>query len=282
MLHSSIKLSWTSLLLVINSWAIAQVSSSRADLALAWDAPKSKSNCSSISCANTPTGEHPGQVAQRKADELNATIRASDDDRKRWSRFVIYADSTASEDLKLEIHKKSGLTIELSPSKGDLKFSRLGMAQTFHIAAPRKSTNDPCPEYDLKVLDASADHAVIRKTCPIFEYRPGRKYRGYEYYLYDQKSETMQQIWAASALENVQQLLLPKPEPIVTKTPDGFSFKWKSESPGSTDSGAIYNNLYTRTRSKNGEVLLSCRDLSAPKGEEAGGTCEGGVLPLIK
>lgn len=250
--------------------------------AFAADEPKSKPRCTSTPCANTLTGEDPGEIAQRHADELNAMIRASDDDKKRWSRFVIYADSTAPEDLKLEIHKKSGLTIELSPTKGDLKFSRPAMAQTFHIAAPRKSANDPCPEYDLKVLDASADHAVIRKTCPVFEYRPGKKYRGYEYYLYDQKSSTMQQIWAASAMENVHQLLMPKPEPAVTKTHDGFTFKWKSEAPGSTGAGTTYNNVYTRVRTKNGEVVLACRDLSAPKDEESGGTCEGGVLTLVK
>jgi len=246
------------------------------------DDSKSKSRCTSTPCANTLTGEDPGDVAQRHAESLNSMMRASDDDKKRWSHFVIYADSTALEDLKLEIHKKSALTIELSPTKGDLKFSRPGMTQTFHIAAPRKSANDPCPEYDLKVLDASADHAVIRKTCPVFEYRPGKKYRGYEYYLYDQKSSTMQQIWAASAMENVQQLALPKPEPAVAKTPDGFSFKWKSEAPGSTGAGTTYSTIYTRIRTKNGEVVLACRDLSAPKGEQAGGTCEGAALPLIK
>ncbi|HEY0491475.1 MAG TPA: hypothetical protein VGD30_18340 [Telluria sp.] len=250
--------------------------------ALAWAAPNLKAECSGTPCANTLTGENPGQVAQRHSDELNATIRASDDDKKRWSRFVIYADSTALEDLQLELHKKSGLKLELFPSKGDLKFSRPGMAQIFHIAAPRKSKNDPCPEYDLKVLDASADHAVIRKTCPTYEYRPGRRYRGYEYYLYDQRSATMQQIWAASSMENVQQLGIPKPEPLVTMTPDGFTFKWKSEVPGSTGAGTSYNNIYTRIRAKNGEFILSCRDLSAPKGEEAGGTCEGGALPLIR
>jgi len=237
------------------------------------DDPKSKPRCDSTPCANTLTGEEPSDIAQRHTDEFNAMTRASDDDRKRWSRFVIYADSTAPEDLRLVIHKKSGLTIELSPTKGNLKFSRPGVTQTFHIAAPRRSANDPCPEYDLKVLDASADHAVIRKTCPVFEYRPGKMYRGYEYYLYDQKSSTMQQIWAASAMENVQQLLLPKPEPVVTKTPDGFRFKWKSEAPGSTGAGTTYNNIYTHVRETNGDVVLACRDLSAPKGEEAGGTC---------
>ena len=77
----------------------------------------------------------------------------------------------------------------------------------------------------------------------------------------------------ATALPAQTLLLVKKPEPVVTKTPDGFRFKWKSEAPGSTGAGTTYNNIYTHVRETNGDVVLACRDLSAPKGEEAGGTC---------
>lgn len=89
-----------------------------ANHAFAWNGHTLKPECSSTPCANTLTGESPGQVVQRHANEVNVTTKASDDDKKRWSRFVIYADSIAPEDLKVEIHKKSGLTLELFPIKG--------------------------------------------------------------------------------------------------------------------------------------------------------------------
>jgi hypothetical protein len=238
--------------------------------------------CTSEPCANTLTGEDPSEIAEREGRARSDQIRKSADDKVRWKRIRIYSDSNDPQRLQMNVHNQGTLSMLLDPRSGNLTFRGPAVSHTFNVAAPGNASDNPCPIYNLQVIDASADHAVVKKTCPMFEYKPGKEYKSYDYFLYDPKTASMREIWSASAIDNVSQLEAPRPEPIVAKLPNGYQFKWNGTvSSGGKPSNRSYNLMFLQERDKRGKLELICRDLAAPKSEQSAGGCEGAGLPLV-
>ncbi len=240
--------------------------------------------CTSDPCANTPTGEDPSEMAEREGRARSDQIRQSPEDSLRWKRIRLYSDSTKPERLQMIAHYQSRILMVLDPKSGNLSFRSSAGVHTFNVAMQDKAANNLCPAYNIQVINASSIHAVVRKTCPKFEYKPGQAYKSYEYYLYDRQTATMREIWSASAIENLSLLRSPTPEPSVSINSDGYTFQWKGDvASGGTLMPYNFNNLYTRQRNKSGKLELVCRDMTAGKhGEVESGLCEGGKLSLVQ
>jgi hypothetical protein len=181
----------------------------------------------------------------------------------------------------MPLHAASSSTLSLDPNKGDLTIATPEQKHVFGIAAAKNSPGNVCPLYILQVIDASNDHAFIRKTCAGFEFKPGHWHKSFDYYLYDRQTATMREIWSASAIENLNLLVIPSPELSISKTADGYRFQWKGEvASGGALTAYNYNNLYSRQRNKEGKLELVCKDLTI-QDEVEGGLCEGRALPLV-
>lgn len=249
--------------------------------AQAVEALHEKRRCTSTPCANTATGEDPSEIAEREGRARLEQIRQGTDDKVRWKRIRLYSDSTDPKRLEMMVHSQSAISMSLAPQSGNLSFRSPAVVHTFNVAAPGKGSDNPCPVYNLQVVDASDGHAVVKKSCPKFEYKPGREYKSYEYYLYDLKTASMREIWSALAIVNASQLVAPTPEPTVSVTSNGYQFKWTGfVSQGEQPTNRAYNLAFVREADKKGNLKLVCRDLAAPKAEHAAGGCEGAGLPL--
>lgn len=250
--------------------------------AAATDSQQGKQNCTSMPCANTATGEDPGEIDLRDATAELDKIRASSDDKLRWQTITLFSNSKDTKNQTLVVHKESRTQLTLEADKGLLVFRTPQRTNTFKIAPPPGADDNPCPKYQIEVVDASAEHAVVRKICPKFEIGRGREFKSYDYYLYDRATATMRSIWSASAVQNVSFLKSPKPDPIVTPTSKGYKYQWKGQVALGGSVGMVsYDNIYERQKSKEGILELVCKDLSVgKKGQTEGGTCEGGILTL--
>jgi len=249
----------------------------------ATDAPQDTKKCSSTPCANTATGEDPGEIELRAANlELNK-IRASSDDKLRWQTITLFSNSKDPKNQKLIVHKESNTEVALEADRGLLVFRSPQGRNAFQIATSSGDADNPCPKYQLEVVDASSEHAIIRKICPKYVYAQGHEFKSFDYYLYDRQTATMRVIWSASALQNVSMLKMPIPDPVVTPTARGYRYQWKGQVALSGSLGNVsYNNLYERKKSSSGSLELICKDMSAGKqGEIEVGSCEGGILPLV-
>ncbi len=245
--------------------------------------PISEHKCTSNPCGNTATGEDPQEQRIREGEALNNKIRDSADDKNRWRTIPLYSDSSKPNELSLPVVKTAGLEMRLDPKLGQLTFSKTGMQQTFLIASPRGTKNSSCPEYSIEVIEASAAHALIRKTCFRAEYAPGRYSMSIEYYLYDAETAVMRNIWRATVSDKKAHMPDAKPTPTLKTLPNGYRFDWSgiqpSDSPPST---TTIHNSYVRNIEKVGEKELLCTNLSAPKGQGIEDEmCEGGILPRV-
>jgi hypothetical protein len=235
--------------------------------------------CTSSPCANTATGEDPGEIELREARKRDDEVRRSDDDSLRWSRFRLYSDSKRPEDLELLVHKQSGTHLRLDPGTGSMTVSGKEFAHRFSIAHPAGSEGNLCPNYSLQVLDASSAHVVVRKICLAHQYKPDRTYKEIAYYLYDRQAARMREIWRSSDMIDPKWIKVPKREPAVVQTNDGYTYQWKgklTQKPGEPQ--YEISNVYMYDRSASGETELVCRDLTDETGELETGTCEGETL----
>lgn len=236
------------------------------------DPQQEKRKCTSTPCANTATGEDPAEIDLRAVNAELDSIRASSDDKLRWQTVTLFSNSKDPKNQKLMVHKASGTEIALDAAKGLVVFRSPQAVNAFQIASVPDGTDNPCPKYQVEVVDASAEHAVVRKVCPKYEFGPGREFKSFDYYLYDRATATMRSIWSASAIQNASALKSPKPDPTVVPTAKGYKYQWK-------DNNASYNNIYERKKNKEGRLELVCKDMSVGKhGETEGGSCEGGIL----
>ena len=239
--------------------------------------------CTSTPCGNTATGEDPQEQRIREGQALIDKILDSDDDKHRWRAISLYSDSTKPNDLRLPVVKAAGLEMRLDPKLGQLSFSKSGMQQTFLIASPRGTKRSTCPEYSIAVTEASATHALVRKICLLMEYAPDRYTMGVDYYLYDEQTSEMRNIWRAVVSDKNASMPKAKPTPTLKVIPNGYRFDWTgiqpSDSPPST---TVLHNSYTRITEKDGTKALLCTNLAAPKGQGVeDDMCEGGILTLV-
>ncbi|MTW10517.1 hypothetical protein GM658_07855 [Pseudoduganella eburnea] len=141
--------------------------------------------CASAPCANTAPGEDPGEIELRAANaELNE-IRASSDDKLRWQTITLFSNSKDPKNQKLILHKESNTEVTLEADKGLLVFRSPKGRNAFQIAPPPGDADNPCPKYQVEIVDANSEHAIVRKICPKYVYGQGHEFKSFDYYLYD-------------------------------------------------------------------------------------------------
>lgn len=248
------------------------------------DTPVASPKCAYYPCPNTATGEEPQDIAVREGKRHLEALAKTDSDKKRWL-LPLYSSETESTLLELDIVKAAGFRMRLIPKKGHLRFEHRGGVDVFEIEQPIDSKRTLCPDYTIKIIDASAEHAVIRKLCIEYEYKPNRYSAGATFYLYDIATHTMRSFMESRTAVKDDAVLFPKSNPSIVKLKDGFDVRWKASFPSN---GAIFdfsiNNRYQRTSSRNkaGKLELICSDMAAPKDERVeSGSCEGGGVLLV-
>ena len=247
----------------------------------AWsDEPsKTRFHCTSKPCGNTATGEDPQDILLRDARAEQNKIKDQGTDQARW-QIPIYSTSTKTSDLEMYIDKNARFLMRLAPAQGYVYFSKPSANQSFKIDEPNTPDN-PCPKYNLQVVDGSAQHAVIQKSCPRIQYKPGKFISSVTYYLYDASTGTMRNIWQASAVGSKDPLPLAEPAPSMKVVSNGYLFDWKGLHPGgSSTSPSVINNKYVR-KTENNKPVLVCIDMKLQGGAVEDEMCEGESLPRV-
>jgi hypothetical protein len=231
--------------------------------------------------SNTPTGEEPNVIAERRDDAEFKKMTSGGSLNALWTTYRLDSDSKKPERLKLPLDRETGLEVRLSPKDGTLNFEKKDLQQTFVIANKAGDKTSQCPNYDIYIKDASKDFAFLRKDCHLYEYQPQKSYKSVEYYLYDLQAKTMWQIWLGAG-DSSTPFPLPYPEPTMKKIQDGFALNWTASNPADTGAHKTpirMNTKYVRiTDPATHEVRLECSDLTASKEERHGGACEGFVI----
>jgi len=224
--------------------------------------------CTIRPCPNTETGEDPAAIEIRKANDLEDQIRNGTNDRERWKNLILFSSSTDNPSLRIPIVAATKFEVSLDPRQGSLKFSTLSTSQTFRISEPMANlTSDTlCPKYRIEVIDGAPGYALIKKTCSIHEYKPGRFFRSTDYFLYDQKTNTAREIWSASTqLAASTPFPTAKPEIVIKRLNDGYKLDWTGMFPSDNQpSRMTIHNIYMQEVGKGGKPLLSCYDATNP------------------
>lgn len=242
---------------------------------------KALAHCTSMPCGNTATGEDPQDIAIRNARRAREAQATDGEDKARWKR-TLYANAIKAQDLELMLVRSADLSMLLAPSTGQLQFRHAGVADVFEVERPRGSPNPQCPEFGINVVTATKEFAVVRKSCMLYEYKPGRFSMGATYYLYDVPSHTMRTIWQSQTNGQNDPFPDPSTEPKVTALADGVKIDWRATYPAEGKVRSLsMQTRYTRTVTGN-KLELVCTDLSALAGENVEvGACEGGALTRI-
>lgn len=222
--------------------------------------------CTAHPCPNTSNGEDPGVIEAREGKKLEAELRSDPNDQNRWSSSILFSSATNTQQLTIPIVMAANFNVSLDPKKGWLTFSSPKISQTFKLSSTASASTNPCPKYQIRVIDGSVDYALIKKTCPKHEYRDQRFYRGTDYYIYDMKSNTMRGIWSASTmLDTSSPFPSAKPEIALKKIKDGYQFDWTGMFPSDNSPKQMQiHNLYKRERDTKGGYALVCYDASTP------------------
>lgn len=246
--------------------------------------PDTSFTCTSTPCGNTATGEDPSEVTERHGEKILKEVRENASDRQRWGVTMLYSSDTNAAGTKLDIVKDSGFSAHLQPKTGQLTFEKNGSKHTFAIAGAPGAKNDMCPRYAIAVVDASVEHALIKRSCFQYEYQPKHFYKSVDFYIYDVPTASMRNIWTAATENALLTGALVTPDPVLKPSKSGYLLDWtvKDISKSATE---IYKVrlLYARKVEKGSKSLsLVCTDLTAPKGENfETGACEGTHLSLI-
>lgn len=224
--------------------------------------------CTTHPCPNTETGEEPAVVEIRKASKIEDNIRNGPNDKARWKNLILFSSSTDKESLRLPIVAAIDFEVSLDPKNGSLKFSTPNTSQTFKISDPLAdlTTDTLCPKYRVEVIDGAPGYALIKKTCSIHEYKPGRFFRSTDYFLYDQKTNTAREIWSASTqLGATTPFPTAEPEIVIKRLKNGYKFDWVGMFPSDNPpSPTAIHNIYKQETGKNGQLLLACYDATNP------------------
>ncbi|QYF95748.1 hypothetical protein KY495_11670 [Massilia sp. PAMC28688] len=269
------------LLLASGCNAADQTSAGQAKPGAAPATAAAPTKCTSEPCGNTASGEDPQEVALRKANQARDALAASGTDQQRWV-FPLFSDTTDPARLQMDVVKAAGFKMRLLPQKGHLVFERPGAVDTFEIA-PKELKESTCPQYGVSVIAAGASYALIKKNCPLTEYKPNRYAMTSEYYLYDANSAVMRSVWAAHSGSKDEKFPAAKPAPTIKKVADGYQFSWAGIWPNDPAQKKVeIRNKYSWKANKAGKTELLCTDLTAPKDEALENEmCEGGILPLV-
>lgn len=238
--------------------------------------------CTSTPCGNTASGKDPQEERIEEGRRMRHALLASDDDHKRWS-VSIYSDSILPEDLTLEVLRSPRMTMRLMPPEGHLAITTPTSKHVFEIANPQGSVS-VCPKYQIRVLEGSDVHILLQMICKKFEYKPDRYAMSVTYYLYDQPTGMMREIWRAGAGGKDDRLPLPDPSPALKRIADGYQFDWSGTYPGSIPGEAYeINNRFTRKR-EGEELILDCTNVApgATAEPEDQSSCEGAYLERVE
>lgn len=238
--------------------------------------------CTSTPCGNTAAGEDPQDVRLRKGMQMRTRIAEGVSDQERW-KLTVFSDAKDPKNLELDLVKAVGFKLRLMPQQGHLEFRTAGKSDVFEIGPAANSGNLMCQRYALRVIDASANHAMIQKSCNLSEYRPGRFYKSTAYYLYDAPTHTTRLVWDSFASEANAPSTAPSEKPNVAIVPDGYEVRMGGTYifEGKTLSLSL-RNAYLRKSTTNGGAALVCSDLLQPKAARTeAASCEGGILPLV-
>lgn len=211
-------------------------------------------------------------------------VREKATDRQRWGITMLYSSDSNPAGSTLDIIKDVGFKAHLQPKTGQLPFERNGAKHTFAIAGVPGTKNDMCPRYAISVIDASVEHAVIKRSCFQYEYKPKRFYKSVDFYLYDVPTASMRDIWTAATEDTTLAGALVTPNPALKATKNGYLLDWTvTDISKSVTEKYKVQMLYVRKIEKaNQSLSLVCTDLTAPKGENVeAGVCEGNRLELV-
>lgn len=240
-----------------------------------------ETRCTSTPCGNTASGKDPQEEAIEEGQRMTDALRASDEVRERWS-VPIYSDSMRPEDLTLDAWRSPTMTMRLMPQQGHLALTTSESNHVFELTNP-KGSDGICPDYSLRVLEASEVHVLLEMTCQLFEYRPNRFSGGVTYYLYDQPTGMMREIWRAGVSGKDDRLPFAEPRPALKRLDDGYQFDWSGVYPGSAPGEHLeLHNRFTRKR-EGKEPILDCTNVApgATLEPEDQSTCEGAYLQRV-
>ena len=222
--------------------------------------------CSTHPCPNTQTGEDPGEIEAREGGEIEARLRANASDKERWSSVILLSNATEKQELSMPIIMTEKFNLSLDPKNGILTFTSPHATQSFKIseAGSAEKSKHPCLKYQVRVIDAGSDYALVKKTCPKQEYRPQRFYRGTDYYIYDQKTNTMRSVWSASTqIDTSTPFPTAKPEISIKYLKDGYGFDWTGMLPSDNPPLSVsVHNIYKREADHNNRLSLVCYDVT--------------------
>jgi hypothetical protein len=270
------------------TWLVALLCTITGDLhASATDERQAMGKCTKHPCPNTQSGEDASVIEAREGEKIEARLRANPNDKERWYNIILFSSSTEKQQLSVPIVMEAKLNMTLNPDKGLLTFSAPNASQSFRIseASQEPNSNNPCPKYQIRVIEGSVDYALIKKTCPRYEYRPQKFYRATAYYLYDQKTNTMRTIWSASTqLDTVTPFPTAKPEIVLKPLKDGYRLDWTGLLPSDNPPvSMIVHNVYKREADKTGKLSLVCYDATNPQhSQKEDGMCESDILQGTK
>lgn len=235
-------------------------------------------------CPNAPLVEEAGVLEAREGRKLEDEIRSNPNDKERWASLIIFSSSTDKAQLAIPIVMAINFSVSLDPKKGALTFATPKTSQSFLIGSTAAGEDNLCSDYQIRVVEGGPTHALIKLTCPKQEYRPGRFYRGTDYYLYDMKSNTARQIWSASTiLDTSSPFPSAKPELALKTLPDGYQLDWSGTV--FSDNGPMkmtIHNAYRRAKDEKGATVLVCYDMTKPSHPvKENEMCESNVLAPI-
>jgi hypothetical protein len=234
--------------------------------------------CTSTPCANNATGEDPQDIAFRKARQGRDANADTSDDLARWKQ-TLYSDAKRSQDLQLQLVRAANLYMYLDPAHGLIRFTQPNVNDSFEIEQPIGTPNTLCPEYGVDVITAVSQYAVVRKSCMLHEYKPGRYSMGATYYIYDAPTHTMRTIWQSQTNGRDDPFPDPDNEPTVVPMSDGIRINWKATYPSEGKQRSLNVDIRYIRKLAGSKQELVCVDSLAPSKENIEvGACEGGAL----
>jgi len=238
--------------------------------------------CDATSCGNEFTGNSPKGDVQREREARSERIKQEGNDKERWARISLYSDSEDAEDLAMTIVKSAGLAMKLDPARGHLELESNVKKQVFGIATARDEKPTTCPKYNIRVIDASAKHAVLRRVCNEYEFRPNRYVASVDYFLYDFETASMRMIWHNEVTKKNSPLPVARPVPTVRVVANGYQFDWRAQTAGKESEGPTEIHTSYLRKTIDGARSLVCTDNVVPRSQSTEtGYCEGERPPLI-
>lgn len=207
-------------------------------------------------------------------------LRHNGADEERWSSVWLYSDSTNPSELSMTVVKIAGMQMALDPNKGDITFTSKQSTHRFHLTSVKGDPKSACPDYTVRIVEASASHALVRHTCNTFEYRRNKFMSSVDYFLYDLETGSMRSIWANTVTGKGAPLPYADPAPVLKLAHDGYKFDWK---PRPENQGEQFErHISFQRKLVNGAKELICSDHSLPTNEAKGGACVAQYLTRVE